>query len=250
MKKYPKAEKYDQSWVERNWMGPNPLCLMEELCENMDLRPGMKVLDLGCGKGLTSVFLAKEYGVTVFATDLWISATDNLRRFEEAGVMDKAFPIHAEAHALPYAESFFDAAISMDSYHYFGASESFFPDVFSKLVKPGGQFGVVVPGLTREFEKGYPETLKELWFPELFTFHSNKWWRNLWEKTGLCDITACYDIDDPKALWRPWADWSVENFEKEFGDDGGGADFDARFLDADTGNDIALIALAAKKRRD
>jgi len=247
MKKYPKTEKYDQSWIEHNWMGPNPLWLLEELCENMDLRPGMKVLDMGCGKGVTSVFLAKEYGVTVFATDLWISATDNLRRFEEAGVVDKVFPIHAEAHALPYAESFFDAAISIDSYHYFGASESYFPDVFSKLVKPGGQFGIVVPGLTSEFEMGYPETLEKLWFPELFTLHSNKWWRNLWGKTGICEITACYDIDDPKALWRPWADWAVENFEKEFGDDGGGADFDVRFLEADTGNDIALISLAAKK---
>ena len=117
----------------------------------MDLCPGMKVLDMGCGKGITSVFLAKEYGVTVFTNDLWISAADNLSRFEEAGVADKVFPIHAEAYALPYAEGFFDAAISIDSYHYFGASESYFPDVFSKLVKPNGQFGIVVPGLRRDF---------------------------------------------------------------------------------------------------
>ena len=247
MKKYPITEKYDQKWIEQNWMGPNPLWLLEELCENMDLRPGMKVLDMACGKGVTSVFLAREYGVTVFANDLWISATDNLRRFEEAGVADKVFPIHAEAHALPYAEGFFDAAISIDSYQYFGASESYFVDVFSKLVKLGGQFGIVVPGLAREFEKGYPETLEKLWLPELHTLHSNKWWRHLWEKTGLCEIVACYDMDDPKALWLPWAHWSVENFEKEFGDAGGGADFDLKFLEADTGNDIALITLVAKK---
>jgi len=132
-------------------MGPNPLWLLEDLCGHMDLCPGMKVLDMGCGKGITSVFLAKEYGVTVFTNDLWISAADNLSRFEEAGVADKVFPIHAEAYALPYAEGFFDAAISIDSYHYFGASESYFPDVFSKLVKPNGQFGIVVPGLRRDF---------------------------------------------------------------------------------------------------
>ena len=170
MKRYPKTEKYDTSWIEKNWMGPNPLWLLEELCGHMDLRPGMRVLDLGCGKGITSVFLAKEYGVTVFANDLWISATDNLRRFEEADVADRVFPIHAEAHALPYAEGFFDAAIAVDSYHYFGASETYFVDVLSKLVMPGGQFGIVVPGLAREFDKGYPETLEALWFPELYTF--------------------------------------------------------------------------------
>ena len=248
MKTYHKAEKYDMDFVARNWMGPHPLWLLEELCENMDLRPGMRVLDMGCGKGLTSIFLAKEYGVTVFANDLWISATDNLRRFEEAGIADRVFPIRAEAHALPYAKDFFDVAISVDSYHYYGASESYFPDVFSSLVKSGGQFGIVIPGLSREFDKGYPDTLEKLWFSGLFTFHSSKWWRDLWGKTGLCEITSCYYFDDPKAIWQPWADWCIENFEKEFGDGGGGGDFDARFLEADTGNDIALIAMTAIKK--
>jgi len=153
VKKYPKTENYDNNWIQENWMGPNPLILLEELCEHLDLKPGMKVLDMGCGKGLTSIFLAKEYGVIVFANDLWIDATDNLRRFEEAGVADKVYPIHAEAHALPYANGFFDAVIAIDCYHYFGAGETYFVDVFSKLVKPGGQFGIVVPGLRREFEK-------------------------------------------------------------------------------------------------
>jgi len=105
MKHYPRTAKYDPSWIAENWMGPHPLWLLEELCENLDLQPGMKVLDMGCGKGITSVFLAKEYGVTVFANDLWISATDNLRRFDEAGVADRVFPIHAEAHSLPYAHA-------------------------------------------------------------------------------------------------------------------------------------------------
>ena len=248
MKKYPRTEKYDSAWIEKNWMGPNPLWLLEDLCQHLELRPGMKVLDMGCGKGLTSIFLAKEYGVTVFANDLWISATDNLKRFEEAGIADKVFPIHAEAHALPYAEGFFDAVIAVDCYHYFGASETYFVDVFSKLAKPGGQLAIVVPGLKREFEKGYPPTLEKLWFPELYAFHSNKWWRNLWEKTGLCEITACYDLEDTKSLWQPWADWSIENFEKEFGEGGGGGDFDAKFLEADKNNDLAMIALAARKK--
>lgn len=238
MKKYPKTEKYDPSWIEQNWMGPNPLILLEDLCEHMDLRPGMKILDMGCGKGITSVFLAKEYGVTVFANDLWISATDNLRRFEEAGVDDRVFPIHAEAHALPYAEGFFDAAISIDSYHYYGASESYLPSVFAKLVKPGGQFGIVVPGLVREFEKCYPDSLENHWDSELFTFHSKDWWRKLWEKTNLVEITSCYEIDDPKAIWYPWARWAKENLKFN----------DIEFLDADINNELAFVAFTALKK--
>ena len=246
MKKYPKTEKYDNIWVEENWMGPHPLWLLEDLCEHMDLRPGMKVLDMGCGKGITSIFLAKEYGVTVFANDLWISASDNLHRFEEAGVADRVYPFNAEAHALPYANSFFDAAIAIDCYHYFGTSESYFVDIFSKLVKPGGYLGIVVPGLAREYEKGYPETLEKLWIPEYNTFHSKKWWCSLWEKTGLCEIIACYDMEDSKAIWQRWADWSIENFKRVFGEEEG-ADADMKLLEADKNNDMQLIVMAAKK---
>jgi cyclopropane fatty-acyl-phospholipid synthase-like methyltransferase len=238
MKKYPRTEKYDDNWVRENWMGPNPLWLLEELCEHIALKPGMKVLDMGCGKGVTSIFLAKEFGVTVFATDLWISSTENLRRFEEAGVAERVFPIHAEAHALPYAEGFFDAAISIDSYQYFGADETYFPCTYSKLVRTGGQFGIVVPGLTREFDKGYPDTLKEHWVGEMFSFHSKHWWRHLWEKTEIVEITACYDMEEPKEIWQSWAKWAKENLGFN----------DVEFLNADTHNDIALIVMSAIKQ--
>ena len=51
MKEYPRTKKYDSEWIKENQMGPNPIICMEELCGNLDLRPGMKVLDMGCGKG-------------------------------------------------------------------------------------------------------------------------------------------------------------------------------------------------------
>ena len=238
MKHYPRTARYDADWIAENWMGPHPLWLLEELCGNLDLRPGMKVLDMGCGKGLTSVFLAMEFGVTVFANDLWISASENLARFEAAGVADRVFPIHAEAHALPYAEEFFDAAVAVDSYHYFGTDELYFPCTFSKLVKPGGQFGIVCPGYTREYETGRPETLNGVWEPEMLSFHSAAWWWGLWERTGLADITACYHAEDPKEIWMPWAVWSKEHLGFE----------DVEFLEADVGDELAFVVMAAVKK--
>ena len=230
MKAYPRTKNYDSGWIRENQMGPNPVMLMEDLCENLDLRPGMRVLDMGCGRGLTSIFLAKEYGVTVFANDLWVSATDNLKRFEAAGVADRVFPIHAEAHALPYANEFFDVAVSVDSYHYYGTDETYFPCVYAKLVKPGGQFGIVCPGFTQEFENGFPETMNALFADDMFAFHSNKWWRKFWEKTGMVEIVACYDVEDAHAVWLDGVERSDE------------------FIHADQENLVTLVAMAAVKK--
>lgn len=87
-----KSGHIQKDFISENMMGPNSLVILEELLENADLKPGMRVLDLGCGKGLTSVFLAKEYGVRVFAADLWISATENLQRFDSCGVSELVTP--------------------------------------------------------------------------------------------------------------------------------------------------------------
>ena len=110
-----KTEKYDKDFLKENMMGPNSMMILEELLNEVPLKAGMRVLDLGCGNGLTSVFLAKEYGVQVFALDLWISATDNYRRFLKNGVDDLIIPIHADAQDIPFAEEFFDAVVSVDA---------------------------------------------------------------------------------------------------------------------------------------
>ena len=106
-----------------NSMGPNVLWLADSLSEVVELRPGMNVLDLGCGKAVSSIFFAREFGVRVWATDLWIPASENWQRVVEAGCEASVYPIHAEAHALPFAEGFFDALVSVDAYHYFGTDD-------------------------------------------------------------------------------------------------------------------------------
>ena len=69
--KYFKSEKYNTPELQAKIMGPNPVKLEEELLINHSIPEGSVVCDLGSGQGLTSVFLAKEYGFTVYAADLW-----------------------------------------------------------------------------------------------------------------------------------------------------------------------------------
>ena len=102
--RFPRASQYNPEWILAGVSGgANPLWLTEWLCEAMNLRPGMRVLDLGCGRALSSIFLHREFGVQVWATDLWQSPSENLQRVRDAGVEDGVFPIHADARSLPFA---------------------------------------------------------------------------------------------------------------------------------------------------
>jgi SAM-dependent methyltransferase len=204
MDAYPRASAYDPHWALDNLMGPNVLWLTEALTQHMDLKPGMRVLDMGCGKAISSIFLAKELGVQVWATDLWIEANENWERVKAAGVEHLVYPIHAEAHSLPYADGFFDAAVSMDAYHYFGTSDIYMGWYFAKLIKPGGQIGIIVPGLRDEFEAGVPAELVPYWEWDFSTFHSPLWWRKNWESCQMVKIEYADFLPDG---WKDWLKW-------------------------------------------
>ena len=124
--RFPKSSTFPHSLMLEKSMGPNPLKLTEELLDAVGIPAGSVVLDLGSGSGLTSALLAREYGFTVFAADLWSEPSDNMRFFESLGLTNtQIIPLKADATALPFATSFFDAVVSIDSYHYFGRDPGF-----------------------------------------------------------------------------------------------------------------------------
>src|SRR4051794_21184531 len=85
--RFTKASGYHPDWITASASGgANPPRLAEWLATAMDLRPGMRVLDLGCGRAASSIFLHREFGVQVWATDLWFGASENSRRIRDAGV--------------------------------------------------------------------------------------------------------------------------------------------------------------------
>ena len=76
---------YRQYFTKEYLMGPNSFRLLEELLRRNPFETRFdRTLDLGCGMALTSVFLANETPAkSVYAFDLWVNATDNLKRIRE-----------------------------------------------------------------------------------------------------------------------------------------------------------------------
>jgi cyclopropane fatty-acyl-phospholipid synthase-like methyltransferase len=183
--------------------GANPLWLAEWLADALELRPGMRVLDLGCGRALSSIFLNREFGVQVWATDLWFSASENLERIRDAGAGADVFPIHADARSLPFATNFFDAIVSIDSFPYYGTDDLFLASL-ARFVKPGGQVAIAGAGLIREIEGPIPDHLRAWWTPDLWCLHTAAWWRRHWERTGIVEVELADPMPDGWQVWRDW----------------------------------------------
>lgn len=202
--RFPRASKYHPEWVAASVSGgANSLWMTEWLAEALELRPGMRVLDLGCGRAASSIFLHREFGVQVWATDLWFNVSESFERIRDAGVEDGVFPIHANARSLPYAAEFFDAVVCIDSYFYFGTDEHYL-NYLARFVKPGGSVGIAGTGLVREIEGSVPEHLRAWWTQDLWCLHSADWWRRRWERTGIMDVTTADTLADG---WQLWVDW-------------------------------------------
>jgi SAM-dependent methyltransferase len=201
--RFPRSSQYHPEWVIESSFGANALWLTEWLASAVDLKPGMRVLDLGCGRAKSSVFLTREFGVQVWAADLWISASENIQRIRDAGVEESVFPIHADARALPFAGEFFDAILSVDSYSYYG-SDGLYLNYLAHFVKPKGQIGIAGAGLVREFEGSVPEHLKQFWTQDCWGLHTAEWWRHHWERTGIVDVEIA---DTMPEGWRVCLNW-------------------------------------------
>ncbi|HZD43524.1 MAG TPA: methyltransferase domain-containing protein [Methanomicrobiales archaeon] len=200
--KFGKRTVFAEEFLLQNMMGPNCVRLAEELLQSVPLRPGMRVLDLGCGTGLSSLFLAVEYEVQVFAADLWVDPSENYQRFRQFGLEDRIVPLRAEAHALPFARDYFDAMVCIDAYQYFGADPEYLDAHLVPIVKDDGIIAVSVHGLQRDFDV-VPAVLQPYWVEDM-NHYSAAWWKALWDKSQNITLERCFSHTCHREAWKDW----------------------------------------------
>lgn len=191
---------------------------------------------------LYSIFLAKEYGVRVWAADLWIKPTENFARIRQAGVEGLVYPIHTDARSLPFAEAYFDVVICTDAYIYFGTDDLYL-EYLLRFLKPGGQVGISIPGFMRELEGQLPEHILPFWAQECWTWRTIDWWRWHWGRTGLVDVKCVDKLPEGSALWLQW-----KEALKAAGDASPDLDSDIQVLEADRGRFMGFIRMVAQRK--
>jgi SAM-dependent methyltransferase len=236
---FPRSSKYHPEWLIASASGgANSLWLTEWLASALDLRPGMRVLDLGCGRASSSIFLCREFGVQVWAVDLWFSPSENIQRIRDAGVEDGVFPIHADARVLPFAADFFDAIACIDSFFYYGTDDLYL-NYLARFVKSDGRLGIAGAGLMREIDGPIPEHVRAWWTQDLWCLHSPPWWRRHWERTGIMDVEQA---DTMPEGWKRWLDWlrvvAPDNA------------VEIKALEADRGNYLGYVRVVGRRRKE
>ena len=237
--KYIRSEAYATPELMAKIMGPNPIKLEEELLQDHRIPAGAVVCDLGSGQGLTSVFLAKEYGFTVYAADLWSDPEENRRFFREMGLDDRQIiPVHADATALPFEKEFFDAVISTDSYNYFGRDPEYLDQKLLPLVKKGGYLYIAIPGMKRDCHEDLPPELLLSWTPEQLAYmHDVPYWRNMVEQSRDAEVIEVGEMESNDEVW---SDWLKQENEYAVGD--------RKAMEAGGGKYLNFIRIVLRKK--
>ena len=236
---YILSQKYDAPELQAKIMGPNPIKLEEELLMGASLPPRAVVCDLGSGQGLTSVFLAREYGLTVYAADLWSDPAENRAFFRSMGLSDdQIIPVKADATDLPFEKDFFDAVVSTDSYNYFGRDPEYLDRCLLPFVKRGGLIYIAIPGMKQDCHDHLPPELLLSWTSEQLDYmHDVPYWRRM---VSQCRGAEVLEVVEMQSNDEVWADWLKQ--ENEY------AVSDRKSMEAGAGKYLNFIKIVLRRR--
>jgi ubiquinone/menaquinone biosynthesis C-methylase UbiE len=112
--------------------------LTDLLIERLELRPGQRMLDVGCGIGTPALRLAGtvEADITGVTINLGQAREANARA-AAAGLSHRVKFDHADAMALPYPDASFDAAWAFESLLHMDRSRALAE--MKRVLRPGGR---------------------------------------------------------------------------------------------------------------
>ncbi len=206
----------------------------------MGLKPGQRVLDLGCGAGWASRLLARA----VSSTDkpgqvIGLDVSDEMIRRARAASSnyENLMFVVGSAQQIPWEENFFDKVLSVESFYYYGDQEGALDELFRVMAPKGELFILInlykdnayslrwvdelkVPVQMRS-EQEYIELLKEHAYEEVRAMripdlsptpeeYSGKWFKNAAELRDFKRIGALLLIARKPDLVSPPKGYEVE----------------------------------------
>jgi len=160
-----------------------------KLLESSHMDQGSKVLDIGCGKGTTSVLLAQKYGCNVVgldqSEDLLHQATALAKR---KGLENKVSFRVGDALNLPFADGEFDRAFGQAVLILVGDKKKAIQEAL-RVTKPGGYIGWLELSwkkpVTKEFLDGVSNVICAYCMLGVETFEN---WKKFLDEAGVKEL--------------------------------------------------------------
>lgn len=112
---------------------------LDLVCRKLGLKPGMRLLDVGCGWGSMAMHAAREYGVSVVG----ITLSQEQAAYARKRVADEGLTDRVEIRVQDYrdvGDGPYDAISSIGMAEHVGAERYLeYADVLHRLLKPGGR---------------------------------------------------------------------------------------------------------------
>ena len=153
-------------WAEQGRgeeMEKHHLDITEKTLRQMDLRPGERVLDLGCGVGWATRILARLVGEgpqghgQVVGLDI---SDEMIRRARNASrEFENIMFLWGSAEQIPWEENFFDKVLSVESFYYYPDQQRALAELF-RVMAPCGRLYILI-----NLYRDNPYTLR--WVEEL-----------------------------------------------------------------------------------
>ncbi len=128
---------------------------LHNMLDRMNIDPGQRVLDVGCGAGAITAFIAEMTGAHATGLDLADTAISAAQvRHAEQG--ERLEFVQGDIDKIGFADHSFDAVVSIDSLYWV----TDLTDALSKLIqilRPGGQLGIF---MEQDCQDRSPDVLK------------------------------------------------------------------------------------------
>lgn len=121
----------------------NQLLYEESIARDLGLKPGDKVLDLGCGRGRVAAHMAKYSGAKVTGLNIEPDSIAQAKAFNAKLGLDNEFVLKDfNDLPLPFADETFDAFYNIQAFSLVKDHKALFREIF-RVLKPGARFSLL-----------------------------------------------------------------------------------------------------------